>query len=705
MPRSPSTLQLRPPFLGAFALSLLAACGGSAPPPAAPAPATPPKPPATLAAPAPDLTEVPEPNDLVALVRWKNPDASVATVVGWAGLHASLKDAVADLLPDPRFAGVVATSAPVDAAVALDPSAPDTDPQPFAAVSIGLRSLDEAKKAAESRGSVSEVRPGVYRVVERRHHRHGKVSCVIAASVGEAPARLVCGDRDRDVDALAPYLTRTLPKAQLAPSDLHGEVRFVPVEKRYGQLLRQSLKLGADFVPGQLQIGQPTFDRALTDAVQGLVEEITSLTTDLDTLTFDVGLDPSVAKGSLALKFRDRQSWTVGTLLDSGNRAAAAPPSFWRLPADSSFASFGRGADPKRFAAIRHSLSTLLDGWLAHEGVAPADRQAMTELLSDKYGVDAPSVAATGPLNAAERASLLDAKGGGHPTQMTRQALASFGWEVLGIEEPSEKWSGAVKNLAAAYNRPGVQKMLKKELSGLELDTALPSVKVVTAPKGLPAGSVELDMAFVPDAIEAAGAADFDAHGRRKAKAKVAGPAVHVYFEMMPDAGRTWFAFGGQRDALVSHLIAVKAGAPDSGTIAGRAGLEPLKNGAFASAGFTTVGALLRSFGSGASRTMLELGGGPSVDFERLLNGIPHHGETPILIEYGIQASGQGATLSSSLEVPKGSIEDAVAAAIQIATGKATVAASPNAPPPPPKPALKTPPGPKPPPVGKQKTH
>lgn len=666
--RSPRS-RLAHSWLGAFALSAVSAgCGGSAP--AATAPQTPAEA-ATVGEAAPDLTEVPEPADLIAIVRWNNPEASVATVQGWTGLPLPVRDLVREL--GPAWLGdIAATQAPLEAVATLAPGGATDEPEFRGALSIGLAaSLEEARRAALAHGEqLAQLKPGVYRL----ESSGSRPSCVLAASVGATASRLVCGEKAIDVEQLGPYLTRTLPRLAPPKDDLSAEIRLAPFERRYGATLQQGLRMGASVLPSQFHLGQPRFDRALTDATYGLVEEVTSLTADLDAFSLGFTAQPKAATGSLAFKFRDSKSWVVQTLNDAGARAAAAPPMFWRLPADASSASFSRGASAKQFSAIRKTIATLIDGWLAHEGVKPAEREALIAALGDEYATDAPTVAGSGRYDAATKAAILG-KDKGTLTLAFREQIANAGWQLFGVEEPADKWIGALERLVAAYNRAGLQKQVERGLAAIDIDIPAPQMKLASAPKTLPKGSVELTITVHPDArIAATTAPDYDAKKKRY-DAKT-GPAVQFHAFVMPDAGRTWVAAGGHRETLLARLQAVQASAPESGTIANRAGLERLKNGVYPSAGFMTVDGLLGSVESALAET-LPKHGLPQVDLNRIASAMPHAGATPIVFESSVQRGAGGASAwVTGLEVPKQAIEDVVAAVIQIAVGTTVAAAS-----------------------------
>ena len=123
-------------------------CGGAAPPPPAPPPAVPPPAPAVVIA--ADTSDAPDPSYLVGIVRWKSPQATLETINRWTGLRLTTSTIASELL-DKGLAETLAYDAPVDAVVALDPKANDFSP--FAAMSVGVRSLEEARRAAQAMGA------------------------------------------------------------------------------------------------------------------------------------------------------------------------------------------------------------------------------------------------------------------------------------------------------------------------------------------------------------------------------------------------------------------------------------------------------------------------------------------------------------------------------------------------------------------------
>jgi hypothetical protein len=110
------------------------------------------------------------------------------------------------------------------------------------------------------------------------------------------------------------------------------------------------------------------------------------------------------------------------------------------------------------------------------------------------------------------------------------------------------------------------------------------------------------------------------------------------------DGEHTFVAVSPDEKAVIMRLASLKD--PKLPTLRTRAGLEALKGGAHATAGFVS----LRRFGS-----MFGLNS-PDADASKLVNALPHHGETPIPYFSDTSTDGPDSTLTFS--VPRAAIED-----------------------------------------------
>lgn len=659
-------MRISPLSLGIAALSLVGPLACEPPlAPVAPVAASAPSTAAPVAAaPAYDLSSVAEPADLVGLIRWKSPNATLSTLGGCAGLppeltaqggrgalYEAFRNGLRGSVDAGQLADAVALDAPMDLIVALDPTGKRA--QPIFAFAMGLTSLDAAKRAVGAADSPDNVAPGMWRVggKERRD-----LSCVVAVSAGATPARLVCGQRDKDVTALAPYLTRTLPLAAPAATELHAELRYAPVDGRYGDLLRQYAQGLPVIVQSQLSIGDPVFDRALTDTAAALSDEATALTRDLDRLTIDVSSDASIClNASAALQLRDKSSWIAGSMLDRPDRAGPPPAIFWRAPRDADSALFSRNSDPARYTGIIKTLRTLLESWLGKEQVGSADdRKALADLIATPIGKDTNSVQASGHIDAPPPKADAKPKASADPTaqQLVDSALNGVGWSLLGLDEGPDAMTKWLKDVVAVSNRRGLMDRLKKELGP---DARfLPTARLTAAPATLGKGALGVEIKFdIPPETPVP-----PPKGTKKPSspgpAKPERVAFSLHVLLMPDGKSTWLAFGFHKDELIKHLLMARSTAPQGDSLASRPDLEPLRSGKNMSGGFFSLAMFTKVADVGANGPAAMMGLG---ELSSILKRMPNKGETPIFFTTAVTA-GNAPRTEMALQVAKGSVQD-----------------------------------------------
>lgn len=617
------------------------ACGGApqSPQPQNPSPvAVGSDPVAVMADGAGNLAPAPEPADVVAVARWKSPRRVFDTFQQWVGLPIPINEGIEELFRVDGVASVIAMDAPVELLVALDPKATDRDPKPLVGFSVGMRSVEEARQAMQQDKELREVHEGVYRV--EVGPRYDRMTCFLSASVGASSGRLVCGPRERDIEALYPYMTRSLPVATMPDTDLHGEIRLAPIQQKYGRMLPGAIEMGASVVSHEVGTGDRNLDRAITDTVSGLGQELLALSNDLDSLSFDVQLDPDgrTMTGDMSLAFKNKSSWLAQRMFDNANKAGPPPPIFWRAPSGSDNVFFDRGVDGKNYGAIKRHGTNLIDAALAHENFPAADRKAVVDLFERLFDGSPMSVSASGHIDS--KASTT--KGASEFDRIRDAASASLGWQLVGLEESPTRVDGWLRDLARAYSRPAVQRWIRDQSS---LDVrSVPTMRYgAEAAAGLP--GLKALKVTVP-------ASAFD----RSIKGRQPSPLIY-YIMVLPDGARTWVAMGADKSALEKQLKAVKAGG--SSTIEGRVGLESLKSGRAVSGGYVTIAGIAAQATSGLMDA-LKGGGYRDYQFEEVLNAlarIPNHGETPIVVSSQVQ-EGSPAKVSVRFKVNRGTIDD-----------------------------------------------
>jgi hypothetical protein len=597
----------------------------------------------------PDLTPVQAPENLVAFGRLGNPGGAVDTVAGWAKLPVDFRRLIQQ--NEPELGRLLVYEAPIEFAVALDPRATGDVPQPFAVFSVGLGSVEGAVQFAKHQGqSVRMVRPGVYRVSKRSDGP----ACAVAAALGKAPARLVCGERDDDVDALLPYATRGLPNENMGSADLHMELRAAPLRRLYGNQLRKMKTVMMPFLLRELSLDSPRFDRALADAAHGLADEILSLSEDIDSVSVDSWLkkDAGMIESKAVLRFKGSGSWTVQTVLDAASRGKGVPASFWKLPKDSELGSFGFGANPKRYDAMKKTIGELVDGLLEHEKMPRRLRDQIADVLQDTFTTEGGVVYGHGEV-AGDPAEANAWKGSG--LGLRERIRSQLGWYVVGVEEKAPKYKGYFDKIVKLYNDAQLRQLLDKRMHVKAAD--LPKLRARGA-RGLPPGSTMYEISL-PSAFF--GKMDFEPPmppGARAPKPKAV-PALSIVLAVVPDGDHTWLGLSADEKTLVARLADTRKAET---TLAARDGLTPLKTSSSVSGGFFTLENLVKS----VLTSLDSLHKAQKV--ERVFSSMPNHGQTPMIAWTSVERSGT-TNLTWTVQVPRAVIEDIAAVAPALAAG------------------------------------
>jgi hypothetical protein len=656
-------------------LACLVACGASPPPPQAPAVT---RSAAATAAPPPDVSAVPEPPALVLSARLNKPSASLAAVHAWSKLPMPEAEQVTELVTGEALGPLVDLDQPIDVAVGLGGSGPRAL-QPMAAVSVPLKDPEGARALLSEHYKLVPAENGATLIqgLGRAAHKEeaddedddGKGggeerTCELAPAFGTAPVRLVCGWHSRALAELGPWLTRTATRAT-TKSDLHVDLRMQPLrpiiveQKRFVGLLLSGALASRSGGAGE---------RELAASVAG---DIADFASDLDSVTFDMALADVGANATAMLKLTGTSSAAGRAATAHPERSGPAPAAFWQLPADADFALFQRGTDEADLARIRDLVLKAVGDALGDQGVKDADRKAVLDALA-KVASTTPMVYASGLDAAAARKAVAAEKAAGARPESPERAEARrvaaealLGWRVLELDEPATKATGALKELAAAWARPGVSAAYRAKNSG-----PAPVLRAAPVGKGaaLPPGSVHyvIEMQPLDDGSHAAGAKP---KPDDKAK-KAAGPSkpIAVHLLVVPDGARTWVAIAGDEATaatkVATTLKSSGAASPAQGdpSLASRAELAALKAGPVGAGGFLTLRGLAEMEVLSAVLSGGSLGGTVELDEAAQM---PGQGVVAIPFSLTAQPGGPPAATVAALQVPRGAIEDVVAAILR----------------------------------------
>lgn len=665
-------------FSGLLGLASLTGCGGGTPPPEAP-PA-----PAAKAAEKPvvDLGPVPEPAALVLQARIGNPAATVKTVAEWAGAPAPTGELVSEAFTDVAVGDVLDLTQPIDVAVTVQGNLrPDVVWATSAAIVTGDATMAKFREhftLTAGPGGITKLEPKKDEDTDRR--------CALFPTPGVTSSRLVCGDSERALRELGPYLARTRTRVPVG-KDLEIDVRGTPVR----ELLTQGKQLFPALASSLLGSRTGNFP-GLGILVKAVVSDAIDLGLDIDTLHVDSMLGQAGIDGNAVATLSGSAS-TIGRIMTGHPEKAGPPPAaFAKLPGDAESASYGRGWDandlsrPKEVLfsftrsvlqkeglpeadsqALEHALSAYLDastnGWVSASGSDWAQAGAAVKKLSDLKHPAADPAKAGKATKAPSSEAILEAE---------RAALEKLqGWSLWGAEVPVATMSANLKELVAAYNRPALQKAVKGLMhEGVPAPT-FKNVPVSAAAK-LPKDTLHFELsitrtideqaldsakgssqaASAKDAKPGKDRGDKASAGPTKVKPKLAKP-VKVQIYLVPDGSRTWMGWGID-DALVTAHLRTVLTEGESNNLATREGLAPLRDGKWNSAGFIEARSLAR--GNAGAMSLFESAGTLRVPSAETMTG--DFGTTPLWFGSHADANGKTHSVSLTVKVPRETIQD-----------------------------------------------
>jgi len=649
-----------------IAAGVAVSCGGATPPPAPAAPLQ--SAPVVQLPPPPDLRPVPDPAGLVVSGRIGNLSGIFATVRAWSNLPMPQSDQLTEILTGEAVGPLIDLDQPIDFAVATTGTGTHIAAQ--VAVAAAVKDADAARTALSDRFKLAPGDNGVLVIQglgrrslhddadqddsdgDDKDHR----TCELAPAYGAAPVRLVCGIDAGTLAALGPWLTRTATRAP-AGSDVHVDVRLRPLKPAIPGLKR-TFSVLAGGVLG------PSGASGVRDAAMGLANDFVDSLLDLDTVSFDGQLSDAGAGLTTTTRFSGHTSAFTRMMIGHADGGVPTPAAFWRLPDDTDLAMFTRGMDPNDLGHVRELVLKLLDGKLTEDGVPEADRKLLVEALG-KIPSSSPALYASGvDLDAVKKARGAIAALGTAPDRALELEAARvlsealLGWHFVELEEASPRLSGAIKDLSAAWSRPGFAGVYRAKSKG----GPLPTIRTAPVPKAtsLPKGSQHyvIEVPFEPEASEpkVAGALAVGPGKGAARQPKGRSKPLLVHLFLAGDAQRTWLAFGGEEAFVASKLGAAIAGSPANP----RADLGFFKDARTDGAGFITLrtGSVFAEQAAVLSR---ELGlGSSTLDALDDLAHVPHGGNTPIVYSFTAKAGGSPATVVSQVQVPRAAIEDSI---------------------------------------------
>jgi hypothetical protein len=610
---------------------------------------------------APDVSPVPEPKDVLVVGRWSRPAKGIEEMLAAFGVPLSMEKILQNAAIDE--VRLIDTEASIDVAVALDPESTDEEPKLFAAMSIPVKSFDETRLGFEKDGSVARLAPGVARLESKKKE---KVVCDLAVAAGDAPARVVCGDQAKAVDALRPWLTRTLPRTAPALGELDVSVRAAPLRARYIAPLRAKATTLADDARADLQ-KKNIRDPDLLAAPSVVLDEGLRFLEDLDAVDVRVSFTkspPELVAGGV-LHFASKSAWLTRVITDANDKAGPPPPIFWRAPRDATSATWGRGNDPRLYDGVRRVIRKALVEVLSSAPLPDADKGALIGFVD---GVPLSSGAWVTSQGLGKGKAAVKAASPKDPIDFKQIATAAIGWTVVGVEAPAAGYVAWAKQGVDVYAR--ALRIARDFAKGANVKTkdlhtldVMPRVQVATSPPGWPKGTVAFDVSvsselpalFLPKKKGA----------EEPKKAPTVKGAITIRLAIVPDGDRTWIGLSADPDDLKKRMNGVMPGAPEQGTLAAREGLEPLRAAGQTWGGFFSAGELLERALEALDREKPE----NAADAHTAMAVLPNRGRTPVLF-VGKASGGDRPSNTAEVRLEAGTLADIAALAGFLASSR-----------------------------------
>lgn len=583
---------------------------------------------------------------VVAFWRLSNLSQSLATIGTYVPFPVPAQEGLKSLLGD--FYGVVNQTAPVDVVLALDAATvPNLDAPPPVAVAFSVSSVAETRRIAKARGVLNGATTD--RASISLPFAGESVPCALFGATG--PGKIVCSTNDQYVSGLAPLLLQAnVPGAQ--GKDLYGEVMVSTFESIFSAQWKQILDTGALTLPKKLSMGDPQFDRAMTDVIQAVIREMSAVSKDLSILAVDVSLKADQIQFSLGYKMVGTQSaWARSDAESAATKPSGPPAAFLALPKQVTSASFAR-SDPKWGRQLVAMVLPVLDAFLAKDGLPEADRQAIKDLLQKTSLKDGLSFDVMGVLQNPATAK---------PAKAPPNGLFSHDHFLSSSERLDGEKNATpahIRKFCETWNRPGLQGYLRKKWKTLGVKIPLPVFRLenVAKPLGPQAAAMffSLDLSWL----------------KNNDKGKSALPSsLALYVVSTETGGRVWTATGANKAVLVSRLQTIGT-LPQSETLASRADLGSIREPVWEAAGFMTLAGLVSSLDA-ALKEAEKKPGSPTAnlpDLTNLLAVVPHHGEVPITSGTRAGSIGpRGLTKVASITIPKLVVEDMIALVMNLA--------------------------------------
>ncbi len=432
---------------------IAAACGpaanGNGPtvvPPAEGAPSVSPSSTESKPLPTGDTAAVPAPNSLIVTGRLRSFGELESQ------LHVSTSSIFGEAFGSAREA--FDTGQPVDFAVTA--SGKGRGLKGAVAFSFPIKNNTLTRTAIEQHDHVTEKDGILY--LEDKHGEGDKTRCAVANSFGAATHRMICSSDGSSLDAIAPYLARTLTREEVK-NLVSMRVDFRPLHETV-----HSLRKFAD-IAIEDRLGRREME-LLKPLLGPMLDAYVDYIGDMSTADLAIDAGSADVNASLTFHYESSKSRITKSLLARADRNHPPAQAFLQLPKDTKLA-MAHGGIPKESQALLTEYKQAMTSVLGHMpagGVMAKEKEQITKTLLDLVDLvtaDAPGVYAFGN------------EGGFGSLKYNQKQM----WVALEQELPAAKWIAIAKRIQG-----------QKMLHGF--------VKFGPAPaaRNLPAGTFTLDI-------------------------------------------------------------------------------------------------------------------------------------------------------------------------------------------------------------------
>ncbi len=581
-----------------------------------------------------DLSPVPMPDSVVAVIHAAHVSATADIVGEWARQPLELDGPLGELVGE-SIAKLIDLDGPADMTIAAEDRGGRREPEIRFAISLGVKNFDSAKTALQSEYGLLPLGNGAFEISRTGAHRRDGDSdfrvCALAPS--EAGGRIVCSRSATSRDAVLPYLTRGTAAFKTLKSDVHVEARPGPFRELVRRERATITQDGARFMGGGRDL-KAMWELGLADLADGFL--------DADKAFLDATIDAKQGSADLKITAKGSHALVTRILTAHPERAEPPPAAFLRLPADADIAFFVHGLDADQIATPKSELAKALGAALQAENkVKDPDRVAFVDAASHTMDLlTLPVVYARGVDYAKAMPAVAGITEQSDAAKIRVAIEQASGWDIIGVEGAPDKISAVFKEWTSVLARASIAAAMKSDG---------PTWKLAGPSRGAPPGSVHLALRMPHDDI------DYSAIG---GKPKPRAPIVlTLHTLIVPDGTRAWIVSALDEATAVTKAKAILA---QSGTtLATREGIDALKASRTNAGGFITP----RGAGMGLPFTWLVVGSPRYRAATDPLMGVSSQGQytTPLSFMFTEAGTADSSSLTFSVRVPRALLPDVMA--------------------------------------------